>query len=310
MLDSDSHSANPASSAQPSLKSSRTRRLRAGLWIGFAFLAILLACILLYNNCSFRSQSRSQFDAQLDSSVERATVWIMANPEVSLRNPSVMYMIANMARLSGDPRLQQLLYEYHQRLQHPSDELDLFWRRIVDRRAPVPMFSAPHLSGALDERLWDAYAMAPDNIQLSSSDRANMFSPTKYIWGGRHHQLLALVMYRDYNGSNPELDSTINYLSQKIARDAYFDFRVSDSYIQRTTFVLAAGRPDLIRRRWVERILENQMPDGSWKYCWYGWCRGIFEFNVTNPGHATVQAAWALTMLKYRYPQWIEEHYR
>lgn len=310
MPDRDLHSAMTADPAKASLQSSGTYRLWRVLWIGFAFLAILLACILLYNNYSLHKLARPQFDAQLDRSLERATVWIMANPEVSLRNPSVMYMIANMARLSGDPRLQQLLYEYHQRLQHPSNELDPFWLRIVDRRALVPMLSATHPGGALDERLWDAYAMAPDNIQLSSSDHANMFSPTKYIWGGRHHQLLALVMYRDYNGSSPELDSTINYLSEKIARDAHFDFRVSDSYIQRTTFVLAAGRPDLIRRRWVERILDNQMPDGSWKYCWYGWCRGIFEFNVTNPGHATVQAAWALTMLKYRYPQWIEEHYR
>jgi len=137
-----------------------------------------------------------------------------------------------------------------------------------------------------------------------------MFSPTKYTWGARHHQLLALVMYRDFNGDNPELDSVINHLSEKIARDAHFDFRVGDSYIQRTTFVLAAGHPDLIRGRWLGRILDNQMPDGSWKYCWYGWCRGIFEFNATNPGHATVQAVWAVTMLKYHYPQWIKEHYR
>ena len=117
-------------------------------------------------------------------------------------------------------------------------------------------------------------------------------------------------MYRHFNGGTPELDQTMNYLSEKIARDAHFDFRVSDSYIQRTTFVLAAGHPDLVRRRWVERILENQNADGSWSYCWYGWCRGIFEFNIYNPGHATVQGAWALTMLKYRYPQWVEEHYR
>jgi hypothetical protein len=310
MLGRDSRSAMPPASAQPFLKSSRTRRLWSVLWIGFAFLAILLACILLYNNYSFRSQSRSQFNAQLDGALERATVWIVAHPELSLRNPSIMYMIADMAKMSGDPRLQQLLYEYSQRLQHPSDALDLFWLRITDRHSPLPLIAAPELGDAGNERFWDAYALAPHNLQISNADRANMFSPTKYTWGTRHHQLLTLVMYRDFNGDNPELDSVINHLSEKIARDAHFDFRVSDSYIQRTTFVLAAGRPDLIRGRWVERILDNQMPDGSWKYCWYGWCRGIFEFNLTSPGHATVQAAWALTMLKYRYPQWIEEHSR
>jgi len=97
MLGRDSRSAMTAASAQPFLKSSRTRRLWSVLWIGFAFLAILLACILLYNNYSFRSQSRSQFNAQLDGALERATVWIMAHPELSLRNPSIMYIISDMA---------------------------------------------------------------------------------------------------------------------------------------------------------------------------------------------------------------------
>lgn len=310
MLGPDARSTVPAAPAQPSLKSSRARGLCSVLWIALPALAILLACILLYNNYSFHRQSRSQFNAQLDGGLERATVWIVAHPDVSLRNPSIMYMIADMARMSGDPRLQRLLYEYHQKLQHPSGALDLVWLRITDRHSPLPLIAAPQLGGVGGERLWDAYAIAPDNLQISNADRADMFSPTKYTWGTRHHQLLALVMYRDFNGDNPELDSIINHLSEKIARDAHFDFRVSDSYIQRTAFVLAAGRPDLIRGRWVERIMDNQMPDGSWKYCWYGWCRGIFEFNSFNPGHATVQAAWALTMLKYRYPRWIEEHFR
>jgi len=296
-------SAMTAASAQPFLKSSRTRRLWSVLWIGFAFLAILLACILLYNNYSFRSQSRSQFNAQLDGALERATVWIVAHPELSLRNPSIMYMI-DMAKMSGDPRLQQLLYEYSQRLQHPSDALDLFWVRITDRHFPLPLIAAPELGDAGNERFWDAYALSPGNLQISNADRADLFSPTKYTWGTCHHQLLALVMYRDFNGDNPELHSVINHLSEKIARDAHFDFRVSDSYIQRTTFVLAAGRPDLIRGRWVERIVDNQMPDGSWKYCWHGWCHGIVEFNLTNPGHPTVQAAWAYAG---RGEQWIKE---
>jgi len=34
------------------------------------------------------------------------------------------------------------------------------------------------------------------------------------------------------------------------------------------------------------------------------------EFGRTDPQHATIQAAWALAQLKYRYPQWIEQHYQ
>jgi hypothetical protein len=67
-----------------------------------------------------------------------------------------------------------------------------------------------------------------------------------------------------------------------VARDAYWDFRVSDSYPQRSAFLLAAGQPELVKKRWIERILDRQNPDGSWNYCWYGWCRGVFEFSLTQ----------------------------
>jgi hypothetical protein len=118
-------------------------------------------------------------------------------------------------------------------------------------------------------------------------------------------------MYRYYNGGSPELNSTINHLAEKVARDAHFDFRVNDSYPQRSAFILAADRPDLIRRRWIERLLDYQHPDGNWNCCWYGWCKGIFEFG-TNPDteHTTVQAAWALYLLKYRFPQWTQQHFQ
>ena len=174
MLGRDSRSAMTAASAQPFLKSSRTRRLWSVLWIGFAFLAILLACTLLYNNYSFRSQSRSQFNAQLDGALERATVWIVAHPELSLKSPSIMYMIADMAKMSGDPRPQQLLYEYSQRLQHSSDALDLFWLRITDRHSPLPLIAAPELGGQIDHF---------GSCNLDSIHQGNRFSkgPTCYV---------------------------------------------------------------------------------------------------------------------------------
>jgi hypothetical protein len=35
-----------------------------------------------------------------------------------------------------------------------------------------------------------------------------------------------------------------------------------------------------------------------------------FSADDPDPSHATVQAAWALTLLKHRFPQWIERNYR
>jgi len=288
--------------------SNATSRFIRWLWMGLVVLALVLAVTLLNNNFSFHRPSGGAVNAQLDHALDAAIHWIKDNPEISERNPSMMYMIADMERMSHDPRLQAVLEHYHKHyLAYPATPFDFAWLRLIDRKAEVPVIHVPDLHGELNEFAWGAYAVAPDKISLSPGDRANMFSPTRYIWGARQHQLLALVIYRDYNGSSPELDNTMNYLAEKIARDAHYDSRITDSYIQRTAFVLAAGRPDLIRRRWVERILDHQNADGSWNSCWYGWCRGIFEFRIVSggDGHATVQAAWALTMLKYRYPQWM-----
>jgi len=176
---------------------------------------------------------------------------------------------------------------------------------------PVPLLFGANAPVGFELR-WDAYATAPDRLQLTPADRSDMFSTTKYVWGMRDHQLLALDIYRQFNGPSPEVDRTIGPVSEGVARDAFWDFRVNDAYYQRSAFVLGAGRPELIRSRWVERILDHQQPDGHWDFCWHGWCRGVLEFslNETDYGHSTVQAAWALYMLKYRYSDWIDQHYR
>jgi len=38
----------------------------------------------------------------------------------------------------------------------------------------------------------------------------------------------------------------------------------------------------------------------------------VAEFSLTanDAGHSTVQAAWALYMLKYRYSDWINQNYK
>jgi hypothetical protein len=288
-----------------------TRVLR---WIGttLAILAAAVVLMVIYNNYSFHSTSRAAFDAQSDHALDQAIGWIKDNAIYSERNPSMMYMIADMERMSHDPRLQAVLDHYQNHyLLHPTTTIEFVWHRLSTRNAEVPVIDVPDLHGEINETVWDAYAIAPDKVSISQEDQNSMFSPTKHTWGSRQHQLLALIMYRDYNGGSPQLDQTINQLAEKTARDAYFDFRVTDAYYQRTSFLLAAGRPDLVRPRWIDRILRHQNPDGSWDACWHGWCRGVFEFGdeVGSVGHSTVQAAWALAILKYRYPQWVEEHY-
>ena len=108
----------------------------------------------------------------------------------------------------------------------------------------------------------------------------DMFSPDKYRTGGATHQLFALYLYRIHNGTTPDLDRLIRRISARIASEASIDFRVTDLYLQRIAFLLAAGQPDLVKRRWVERALAAQQPNGGWLWSWYGWHPKPFVFGL------------------------------
>ena len=300
-----------ADGAQPPSKPGKPRGWRKWIWGAIALGAVALALTLINNNFSFHRQSRDQFQAQADRALDNAIAWIAANPKTYHHNPSVMYLVSQLEALTGDPRLLPVLDDFRGYITPPQEPMDFVWARIVDPHAPVPQVTAEEMRRLGLDAKWVAFGIAPRQVELTPDELASLYSPDMNHWGTRQHQLLGLTIYRHFNGSQPDMDRLIGHLADGVAQDARYDFRMNDGYIQRTAFVLDAGRPDLVRRRWVERILDYQNPDGSWNYCWYGWCRGVFEFGFKyNPGHPTVQAAWALAMLKYRYPQWAEEHYR
>jgi 4-amino-4-deoxy-L-arabinose transferase-like glycosyltransferase len=304
-------------SEEPALAGRLLHWIAANLAILILLLAVVLAVVgltVFNNNYSLHPRSRADFSAQLDHAIEASTQWMVQHPEIQ-GNPPLMFMVGDMAEMSGDPRLHSFVQSYlaSKRVRVPGDPITWYYARLVDSGAPVPTLALTGPDSGSRRGLWVYYAIAPMQVELSAADRADMFSPTKYSWGTRlHTQLLALDVYRHFNGPSPELDRAINPVTEGAAHDGYWDFRVSDSYYQRSAFILGADRPDLVRGRWIERILDNQRPDGSWGFCWYGWCRGIFEFRLDDwdPGHSTVQAAWALYLLKYRYSQWIEQRYQ
>jgi hypothetical protein len=277
-----------------------TGATRKSKW-GRLLLAVLVAAVLLvllvgvYLNYSFQQMSRQEFMARLDHAIDTSTDWLVHNPDYQ-NNPPLLFMVGDMARMSNDPRLKTIIDNYlvgrHVRV--PGVPVTWYYARMADPAAQVPILLAPDLPNLGWQDRWNSYAMAPARVEITPEDRANLFSPTKYSWGTRLHiQLLALDMYRSFNGPSPELEQTLNPITAGVAREANWDFRINDVFYQRTAFLLGAGRPDLVKSRWVDLILDHQRENGSWNYCWHGWCRGIFEFKSFefNTGHPTVQAA-------------------
>jgi len=302
-----------------STKSAAPKRSLLGRLIRLAALAALIVLVLFAvavwnNNYSLHQPSRAEFTAQMDRAIDSATNWIVRQQDIQ-GNPPLMFMIGDMAQMSGDPRLRSYIEIYlaSPRVRIPGRPETWYYAHWADPSVPLPTISAAQVPYLSWQDKWFTYATAPDKVPLPPESRDDLFSPTKYSWGTRLHlQLIALDIYRHFNGPTPDLTAVIDPVAQGVAHDAYWDFRVSDSYEQRSAFILAAGRPDLIRSRWIDRILENQQPNGAWNYCWYGWCRGVFEFRFGDgdQGHSTVQAAWALYQLKYKHQDWIKQHYQ
>ena len=139
-----------------------------------------------------------------------------------------------------------------------------------------------------------------------------MFAAGKYRTGRATHQLISLILYRQYNGATPELDALIRRACERIAHEAALDFRVTDLYLQRIAFLLAAGQTDLVKPRWVERALDAQQSNGGWYYTWHGWQPTPYRIQLEDApqSHPTVQGLWLAVMLQHRYPEWVAAHYQ
>lgn len=281
--------------------------MRRLLWTVGAVGLAAVAAIFVDNNVDCWNTPRDRFTAQLDRDTELGMEWVVSNQKWIniVSNDKLEYMIANMADLSSDSRPRALVNDY---LTHETGQD--FWRRMIDPTARDR--AAGDIQSWCDYCRWMAYSIAPDQVPLTPDELRNMLSPDKYVWGSRTHQLLSLILYRERGHNSPEVNRVINRVCEGVAREEEWDIRVSDLYLQRVAFLLAAGRPDLVKRRWIERILANQKEDGGWSPSWHGIGPNLFEFHYqvdqTTP-HASVQGVWALYMIKYRYPQWIAQNY-
>jgi hypothetical protein len=295
------------------------RLLRLSLAVP-ALLVLGIALSILNNNVSFSWLARADFMKDLDRSLAASTGWTISEFSSNssgkliatdlgiefVSNPPLMHMLVDCSAISGDPQLQQLsskivaVYRSYAGL----------WGKIVD---PAIAGSNP-VSPEKEEYLrWILHAVSPATLPLSDAELADMFSPDKFRMYDATHQLFALYIYRKFNGDTPELRSLMDRLEGRIAMEAAFDFRVTDLYLERIAFLLAAGRPDLVKPRWVERALAAQQSDGGWRYAWHGWGPHLFAYTLSDAHsvvHSTALGMWLTNMLKYRYPEWIQKNYK
>ncbi|MBL8238227.1 MAG: hypothetical protein JNM66_12445 [Bryobacterales bacterium] len=267
--------------------------------------AVALALFLLAianNNIRTGRQTAAEFNSRLDMSLRNSIEWEAALDVEP--NPYLLYMVRETAALSGDARLRALL----ERSSRPVRATYL--ARLVEPNAPF-IAPPPVVNTLAPYERWIIHAISRGEYILAESDRAEMYEPNKSRTGRATHQLYSLMLQREFNGATDTLDSVIRQLSLRIAKEAAVDFRVTDLYLQRIAFLLAAGQADLVNPRWVERALAAQEASGGWYFNWYGWGPTPYVFSPEDfpNNHATAQGMWLSCLLKYKYPEWVKAHY-
>lgn len=279
--------------------------LRKAAIAGFVLVvltAIFSGGVLVCNNVSV--VRGAAFAKRVDAAIEPAERWIESHKMDILKrkNAALLKMLSECDELKANPLFKEIIGDFLIARSRPK-----CWKRLIDPNWPVDKLELNRTikKESIDNK-WVLYAMAPDKADVTAEE-LHLFDSERWQRQQLTHQLNALVTLKAVKKADEELDKLIEHLCERLSSELFFDVSVVDIYIQKVTFVLRAGFARKIRRRWVERIIANQLADGGWNDRWFCFTsnrRPVFDF-VAPPSnqHTTVQALTALYLVKYRYPE-------
>jgi len=286
----------------PQNQSKKPRRIRIIITAAALAPLAILAAILAYNNISLTTDKT--FEKKLNTALENALQWTEANKQSILnkKNIALVKLLNECNQAKNNPLFSQILADYLNTPARPK-----CWKRLLD---PDYHVDRVELNITIKEEYldnkWVLYALAPDKADADPK-KLGLFDPNRWQRRKLTHQLDALLLLRKTR-PDPNLDLLIDRLCQRITTQLITDFAVIDLYIQKVAFVLRAKHPEKIRKRWLERIIENQLPDGGWNDRWFCFTSQTRKplFDLKNPPsneHATIQAMTALYLVRHKCPK-------
>jgi hypothetical protein len=264
-------------------------------------LIVLCGALMLVNN-NVSLTSDEAFASQVDAAINSAEKWVSSNREDILKkkNIGLLKMLRECNQIKPNPVFEEIVKSFLAVRSQPE-----CWKRLVDPNWPV---NAQELNRAVEneniDNKWTLYAIAPEKAKITPEEM-QLFEPER--WSGRKlsHQLDALTTLRQTKGSTEQLDKLIEHICDRVSNELSFDVLKVD--IGQVGFILRAGFPEKIRRRWVERIAFNQLPDGGWnkrRSCFVLGRRSLFGFHLPSGNqHDTILALTVLYLVKYQYPE-------
>ncbi|MFA5252260.1 MAG: hypothetical protein WC454_06730, partial [Phycisphaerae bacterium] len=255
---------------------------------------------LIHNNVSFTSDE--VFTTQVDAAIKSAEKWVSGNREDILKkkNIGLLKMLRECDELKANPVFEGIVRSFLAARGKPE-----CWKRLVDPNWPV---NEQELNRAIEneniDNKWSLYAIAPEKAKITPEEM-HLFEPERWSRRKLAHQLDALTTLRKTKGATEQLDELIEHLCNRVSNELFFDVLKVD--IGQVGFVLRAGFPEEINRRWVERIVYSQLPDGGWnnkRSCFVWGRRSVFDFSLPSGNqHDTILALTVLYLVKYQYPE-------
>jgi hypothetical protein len=286
-------------------KRSVLRRIVLTILMLVIFILISFAVAVAYNNISL--WSNKTFAHRLDSAIKNAEEWVKTHRSEILeeKNAALLTMLRECNDINSNPVFADITTSFlNTRMTHYSR----CWKREID---PNWQITESELNQLIDKEYldnkWALYAIAPDKTKFDA-EKSGLFDKQRWHRRQLTHQLFALTMLCDRYDSSERIKTLIQKLCDRLKGDMTYSLPVVDIYIQCPTFVLRAGFPEKVRRRWIERIIDEQQSDGGWNDRWFCFTttRSQFVFGIDetpSDQHATVQAVLALYLVKYRYPE-------
>jgi hypothetical protein len=259
------------------------------------------AARLAFNNVSFFSDAT--FAKRVDKAIELSEKWVEVHKEDIVKggNIGLLKMLSECDKLKANPVFEEIVESFMEERVRPA-----CWKRLIDPNWPVNELELNQTieKEAIDNK-WILYAMAPDEADVTP-EQLYLFEPERWSGMQLSHQLDALVTLRRTSGSTRQLDSLVEHLCNRVSNELFVDMLKID--IGQIAFILRAGFPEKIRRRWIERILITQLPDGGWNDEWYYFVlgrRSVFDLSMpAGDQHDTVLALTVLYLVKYQYSEY------
>ena len=277
---------------------------------GFIVLSVIVIVALTVAVYQNNKITKSPTKIELQSSLDNAVEWLYINQKTIMHdhNSALWWMLKESADISDSKRLKAFYHKY--KLNYLDRIPDNLWTPFFKTYYKPYVPNITDLIGLHNYQLLFLYGLTCDKYlgeepiiqkQLRSDYCSNHFIHPRCVT----HQQIGIRLLQERGCGNHNHLST--ELLDIIDAEITWDFRVTDSYLQRALILAESGRLSAVKPVWQRRILDAQMQDGGWSDFFPLLSIGSKQIGLTStlPAigpkrsnfHTTAQGIWLMSLL-------------